>query len=484
MIRSARPVFLVLGMMIAAISLAMLAPFWLDAADGNVESARAFLICALTGTALGGAMSIATRGPAANLSARAGFILTAGSWAVLAVVAAIPLRMSGIGLDWTNALFEAMSGLTTTGATVLSGLDDMPRGILLWRAILQWIGGIGIIVTAMAVWPLLGVGGMQLFRLESSDNSEKILPRAAEIAAALSAIYFVLTLACAIAYAAVGLSTFDAIAHAMTTVATGGFSTRDASLGAFVDQGADMVALVFMLLASLPFVLYLLAVRGKPGPLFADPQVRGFFALVIAAVGILTAVLMITDVHGPEAAWRFAAFNAVSVITGTGYASTDFSVWGPATQSAFFVLMFAGGCAGSTTCSIKIFRYQIAWLAIRRYIVTLVHPNAIVPMQYGGKSVSDETVYSVLGFLFAFIAVFIISAAILGAIGLDPVTALSGAATTIGNVGPGLGPVIGPAGTFAALPDAAKWVMTANMLIGRLEVLTVLVFLTPRFWRN
>ncbi|MEE2565869.1 TrkH family potassium uptake protein [Hyphobacterium marinum] len=484
MIRSARPVFLVLGIMIAALSVAMLVPFWLDAADGNVDSARAFLICALTGTALGGALSLATRGEATNLSARAGFVLTGGSWAVLAVVAAIPLRFAGLELDWTNAFFEAMSGLTTTGATVLTGLDDMPRGVLMWRAILQWIGGIGIIVTAMAVWPLLGVGGMQLFRLESSDNSEKILPRAAEIAAALSVIYLVLTLACAICYGIVGLNTFDAIAHAMTTVATGGYSTRDASLGAFLNEGADLVALVFMLLSALPFVLYLLAARGKPGPLFADPQVRGFFALVIAAVAILTIVLMVTGVHGPEAAWRFAAFNAVSIITGTGYASTDFAVWGPATQAAFFVLMFAGGCAGSTTCSIKIFRYQIALLAIRRYILTLVHPHAIAPMNYGGKAVPDATVYSVLGFLFAFIAVFIISAAILGAMGLDTVTALSGAAATLGNVGPGLGHIIGPAGTFAPLPDAAKWVMTANMLIGRLEVLTVLVFLTPRFWRS
>tara|TARA_R110002073_G_scaffold319869_1_gene494717 strand:- start:371 stop:1825 length:1455 start_codon:yes stop_codon:yes gene_type:complete len=481
---STRPVILVMGIMIAAISVAMLAPFLVDAADGNVESARAFLICALTGSAVGGALFVATRGKATNLSARAGFVVTGGSWAVLAVVAAVPLHYAGVGLGWTDAFFESMSGLTTTGATVLTGLNDTPRGILLWRAILQWIGGVGIIVTAMAVWPMLGVGGMQLFRLESSDNSEKILPRAAEIATAISLIYLALTVACAIAYAAVGLNTFDAIAHAMTTIATGGYSTRDESLGAFLEEGADLVALVFMLLSAVPFVLYLLAVRGKPGPLFRDPQVRGFAALVVTAVAILTLVLMVTGVHGPESAWRFAAFNAVSIITGTGYASTDFALWGPATQAAFFVLMFAGGCAGSTTCSIKIFRYQIAWLAIRRYIMTLVHPHAIAPMTYGGKAVPDATVYSVLGFLFAFIAVFIVSAALLSAIGLDTVTALSGAAATIGNVGPGLGPIIGPAGTFQPLPDAAKWVMTANMLIGRLEVLTVLVFLTPRFWRS
>ena len=484
MSRSTRPVVLVLGIMIAAISVAMLAPFLMDAHDGNVQSARAFLICALTGSALGGAMFVATQGPATNLSSRAGFVVTGGAWAVLALVAAIPLRYADVGLDWTGALFESMSGLTTTGATVLTGLDDMPRGVLLWRAILQWIGGIGIIVTAMAVWPMLGVGGMQLFRMESSDTSEKMLPRAAEIATAISVIYLILTAGCAIAYGIVGLNSFDAIAHAMTTIATGGFSTRDASIGAFAEQGGDLVAAVFMILAALPFLLYLVAVRGKPGAIFRDPQVRGFLTLVAGAIIILTIVLSITNIYGLETAWRYAIVNTVSIITGTGYASDDFSLWGPAAQAAFFVFMFTGGCAGSTTCSIKIFRYQIALIAMRRYVVTLVHPNAISPMRYGGKTVPDSTVYSVLGFLFAFIAVFIISAALLSAIGLDTVTALSGAVATLGNVGPGLGPIIGPAGTFQPLPDAAKWVMTANMLIGRLEVLTVLVFLTPRFWRN
>lgn len=481
---SIRPVVFVFGTLIVVLSAAMIVPFLLDLHDGRRESARAFLSTGFIGIVAGSVMAMAARGDNSNLSVRAGFILTAGSWAVLALWAAIPIRYSGIGLDWTDAIFESMSGLTTTGATVITGLDTQPRGLLMWRAILQWIGGIGIIVTAMAVWPLLGVGGMQLFRLESSDNSEKILPRAAQIAAAIAALYLGLTVLCALCYSAVGLSAFDSIAHAMTTIATGGYSTRDASIGAFLDEGGDLVALVFMIVAALPFVAWLVALRGRPSALWNDPQVRGFLTLVVVSTVVLTVLLMVTGVHGNESSWRFAAVNTVSVITGTGYATADFNAWGPIAQASLFALMFAGGCAGSTTCSVKIFRYQIAILAIRRHLVSLVHPNAITPMRYGNQVVSQQTVYSVLGFLFAFILIFIVSAIILNAMGLDTVTALSGAATSLANVGPGLGPMIGPAGTFQPLPDPAKWVMTANMLIGRLEVITVLVFLTPRFWKG
>lgn len=481
---SVRPVVFVIGTLIVVLSAAMIVPFLLDLHDGRTESARAFLATGFVGIVAGSVMAMTSRGDNSNLSVRAGFILTAGSWAVLALWAAIPMRYSGIGLDWTDAIFESMSGLTTTGATVITGLDTQPRGLLMWRAILQWIGGIGIIVTAMAVWPLLGVGGMQLFRLESSDNSEKILPRAAQIAAAIAALYLGLTVLCALCYSAVGLSAFDSIAHAMTTIATGGYSTRDASIGAFLDEGGDLVALVFMIVAALPFVAWLVALRGRPSALWNDPQVRGFLTLVVVSTIVLTVLLMATGVHGNESSWRFAAVNTVSVITGTGYATADFNAWGPIAQASLFALMFAGGCAGSTTCSVKIFRYQIAILAIRRHLVSLVHPNAITPMRYGNQVVSQQTVYSVLGFLFAFILIFIVSAIILNAMGLDTVTALSGAATSLANVGPGLGPMIGPAGTFQPLPDPAKWVMTANMLIGRLEVITVLVFLTPRFWKG
>lgn len=481
---SVRSVFFILGIMVASLSIAMLVPGLIDLAAGEIQSASAFFWSAVIAGFGGLAVAMAVNSKDRQITTRSAFLVTAGSWIMMAIVAALPLRFGGHDLSWTDALFEAISGLTTTGSTVVSGLDGRPPGFLMWRAILQWIGGIGIIVTAMAIWPMLGVGGMQLFRLESSDNSEKVLPRAAEIAASISLIYLFLTLVCAFAYAATGMSGFDAIAHAMTTLATGGYSTRDGSLGDFMAGGSDIVAMIFMLMAALPFAAYLLLVRGRPGALWRDPQVQGFFLLVTVAILAMSVFVLTLDIFAPSLGIRQAAFNTISVITGTGYATTDYNLWGAPAQAAFFVLMFAGGCAGSTTCSVKIFRYQIALLAIRQHIVSLAFPRAITPLRYGGRPVSPETVYSVLGFVFAFVAVFTVSAAVLGAMGLDTLTALSGAATSLANVGPGLGDIIGPAGTFGPLPDPAKWVMSANMLIGRLEVLTVLILLTPRFWRS
>tara|TARA_R110000868_G_scaffold120773_5_gene320638 strand:+ start:4695 stop:6119 length:1425 start_codon:yes stop_codon:yes gene_type:complete len=472
-----------IGMMVAALSAMMLIPAMIDLADGERESARAFLLSSLLGIAFGSVLALATRGPVDTISQRGVFLLMVGAWLALSITGALPLRLAGQDMSWTDALFESVSGLTTTGSTVLTGLDFRPPGFLLWRAMLQWIGGIGIIVTAMAFWPMLGVGGMQLFLLETGDKSDKVLPKATQIAANISAIYAALTVACIIAYLISGMSLLDATAHAMATLSTGGFSTTDQSMGGFLHTGADMITLVFMIAAALPFTLLVLAMRGKPMAILKDAQSRGFLLVILVASAILTAVLMMTGVHGEDPAWRMASFNAVSVITGTGYATTDYGMWGPAAQAVFFVFMFIGGCAGSTSCSVKVFRYQIAGTAIRRYLANLVRPNAIFPMRYNGRPVADSALHSVLGFFFVFFAVYAISAALLSAIGLDLTTALSGAATSLANVGPGLGEIIGPAGTFQSLPDTAKWILTANMLIGRLEVLAVLVVLMPRFWR-
>ncbi|MCR9127878.1 MAG: TrkH family potassium uptake protein [Alphaproteobacteria bacterium] len=483
--QSARTVLFVLGVLLSALSAAMLAPAIVDLQD-DAEAAHAFFGSALIGMAVGGIMAFMGRGTDNSLNARSAIILTGGSWAMLSTAAAVPLMLAGLELSWTDALFETTSGITTTGATVLTGLQDMPAGVLLWRSILQWIGGVGIIVTAMAIWPLLGIGGMQLFRLESSDTSEKVLPRAGQIAGAVSLVYLALTFACFLSYLAADMAPFDAVNHAMTTVATGGFSTHDRSIGAFAEGGADLVALVFMILAALPFMLYVRAAGGRPDLLIIDPQSRAFLAVAFIAFAALTTWLL---VNAPETgsalpAWRLAAVNGVSVLTGTGYASADFWLWGGGAAAIFFVLMFIGGCAGSTTCSVKIFRYQIAASAMNAYIAQYARPHAVKPIRYRGKLVPDDTVRSVLGFFFLFFGTFAVSASLLAIIGLDTVTAVSGAATTLANVGPGLGDMIGPAGTFKELPDPAKWIMTANMLIGRLEIMTVLVMLAPGFWRR
>ncbi len=480
---SARTVLFVLGVLLATLSVAMFAPGIVDLQIGGA-AAYAFFGAGVVGAVVGLIMAMLGSGGDKTLSARGAIILTGGSWFMLALAAAVPLKLSGIDVSWTDALFEATSGITTTGATVLTGLQDLPPGILLWRSILQWIGGVGIIVTAMAIWPLLGIGGMQLFRLESSDASEKALPRAGQIAKAVGFVYLLLTGACAIAYMAAGMGAFDAINHAMTTVATGGFSTHDGSIGYFASGGADLVALLFMVLAGLPFILYVRAAGGRPDVLVSDPQARVF--LVVAFVAAMLLTLWLAGHPPPEdqtlPGWRMAAVNAVSILTGTGYASANYGLWGGAAVAMFFVLMFVGGCAGSTTCSVKVFRYQIAASAMKAYIAQYARPHAVVPIRYRGQVVPDDTVRSVLGFFFLFFATFAVSAALLAMIGLDTVTAISGAATTLANVGPGLGDIIGPAGTFQTLPDAAKWVMIATMLIGRLEIMVVLVMLAPGFW--
>ncbi|MCC5996853.1 MAG: TrkH family potassium uptake protein [Oceanicaulis sp.] len=486
MTQSARTVLFALGMMLSALSAGMLAPAMADLGHDG-ESAHAFFGSAMVGLAVGGIMALLGRSPEHRLTARSAILLTAGAWAVLAFAAALPLKLSGLEISWTDAIFETTSGLTTTGATVLTGLNELPRGILLWRSILQWIGGVGIIVTAMAIWPMLGIGGMQLFRLESSEKSEKVLPRAGEIAMAVIAIYLSLTFTCFLAYMSAGLGAFDAVNHAMTTIATGGFSTRDESLSAFSRTNADLVAAVFMVLAGLPFVLYVRAAQGRPDLLLTDPQARAFLLVIAVFAALLTLIISLSPQltgDGAPPAWRLALVNVISILTGTGYASADFWAWGGASAAIFFMVMFIGGCAGSTTCSVKIFRYQIAASALVSYIRRLTRPNAVAPVRYRGAALAPETVRSVFVFIFLFFATFAVSAVLLSFTGLDTVTAVSGAATTIANVGPGLGEIIGPGGTFAPLPDTAKWIMTVTMLIGRLEVLVVLVMLTPGFWRR
>lgn len=461
----------------------MLAPMLADLAAG-AQDWRAFATGAGVTMFTGGALALTCWGHGHRLTVRAAFLLVAAAWISMAAFAAIPFRISTLGVSLTDAFFESTSGLTTTGATVLTGLDAMPPGVLLWRAILQWIGGIGIIVTALAVLPLLKVGGMQIFRMESSDKSEKVLPRATQIAMLIGVIYLGLTIACMSAYIATGMSPFDAVAHAMTTIATGGFSTSDRSLGAFMEGGADIVATIFMIAGGLPFVLYMMALRGRPQAFLKDDQARGFIVTIAVLVGILTVYLWTVGIHHPAQGVRLAAFNTVSIMTGTGYATADYVLWGGFANAYFFCIMFIGGCAGSTACSIKIFRYQIAFLALRAYVMRMARPHVVARLRYNGRAVQDETIFSVLSFFFLFFVVFAALSIALSSLGLDLVTAVSGAATSVANVGPGLGGIIGPAGTFQPLPDQAKWLMAAGMFIGRLEVLTVLVLFAPGYWRG
>ena len=478
-----RPVLLLVGLLLATLALGMAVPAVVDLLAGNRDWEVFALSAGLT-LFVGVSLALATRTGGARLNVRQAFVMTTLAWLALTTFAALPFAFSDLGLSFTDAFFEAMSGITTTGSTVITGLDTAPPGILMWRALLQWLGGIGIIVMAIAVMPMLRVGGMQLFRMESSDQSDKAMPRAAQIATAITAIYVVLTVICAGAFWIAGMTGFEAFAHAMTTIATGGFSTSDASIGHFRSAAIDAIATTGMIVGGLPFILYLRTVQGHAGALFGDSQVRMFLAVTLAAVGLATGFLWLDNGLDFGSALRYGSFNVVSIITGTGYATTDFQAWGAFAMPLFFFIMFIGGCAGSTTCGIKVFRFQVLYAAALTQVRHLVQPNGVFIPYYNGRPIQDDVIVSVLSFFFVFGVCFALLALGLGMLGLDYVTAVSSAATAIANVGPALGPIVGPAGTFQPLPDAAKWLLSAGMLLGRLELFTVIVLFTRTFWRG
>ena len=478
-----RPVILVIGVFMAILGVSMLAPALVDFSLGNATW-PVFIGAAAVSITIGLGLWASARGTTSQLSARQAILMTVGSWASLAALGALPFYWSGVTASYTDAFFESMSGITTTGATVITGLDNLPTGILLWRAILQWLGGLGIIVMAVAVLPMLQIGGMQLFKAEAFETPEKILPRATQISGSLTLVYAVLSAVCALLYASAGMGIADAVMHAMTTVATGGFSSKNFSIGAFGSAQIEMIAIVFMILGSLPFILFVQLSGGRIRPLLRDAQVRAFALTVTALVLTLWFYLALTGQQPGLSGLRRAAFNLVSIMTGTGYASGDYESWGLFSTALFFIVMFIGGCAGSTACGIKIFRFQVLFQELRQQTARLIFPNGIFVKQFNGRPISEGVSSAVMSFFFLYLASFIVLAIALSLTGLDPLTAFSGAATAISNVGPGLGPVIGPTGNFSSLSDTAKWLLSAGMILGRLELFTVLVLLLPAFWRN
>lgn len=477
-----RPVGYVTGLLVAVLGAMMLFPFALDVIDGNGHW-PVFLESAIITVAFGGFVAVAcANGRGERLNIQQTFILTTGVWVGLPIFGAIPFWLGASQADVVDAFFEAMSGLTTTGSTVFTDLEDLPRGLLLWRAILQWIGGIGIIVVAMVFLPALRVGGMQIFRSEGFDTFGKILPRATEISSRISVIYFTLTGFCALAYVAAGMNAFDALAHAMTTIATGGFSTYDTSFAAF-PAAVEYVAIVFMILAALPFVRFVQLSAGSARPLFLDPQIRAFLAICVVIVAIMSMWQWNADLAGFEQGLRKSAFNSVSILTGTGYASADYMLWGTFPVVLLFFAGLIGGCAGSTSCSIKVFRYQLLFASIKAQIRRIHSPHGVFQPRYAGRTVSEDVLSSVMAFFVLFIVSLGVFAVLLGTTGLDFITSVSGAAAALANIGPGLGSEIGPAGNFSGLNHTAKWLLIAAMLIGRLELMAVYVLVTATFWR-
>ena len=471
------------GLLLVILSVSMTIPAIADAAEGGMVWPQ-FLISAAASLFVGMSLVLGSRSRQFAIGVKEAFVLTTLSWIVIAAFASLPILLSMPEIGISGAFFEAMSGLTTTGSTVIANLDETARGILLWRALLQWLGGIGIIVMAIAVLPLLGVGGMQLFRIEMSDHSKKLLPRAGPTAAWITMTYGALTLIWAAALWAAGMSPFEAICHAMTTIATGGFSTADGSIGAFNSSVIDWIIVTGMLVGSLPFLLYVQAVRGDPLALLRDSQVRYFLALCLISAVLMTAWIFFRLDAPVSTALRYAAFSTTSIVTGTGFTTTHFDNWGTFPVTLLFFLMFVGGCTGSTTGGIKIFRFQVLFNSIRTELSHFVRPHMISAPRFNGEPVPDPIIRAVRAFFFVFILSFACTALLLGLHGYDFVTSTSAAATAISNVGPGLGPLIGPANNYGPMENSAKWVLSAAMLLGRLELFTVLLLFLPRFWRT
>ncbi|RPE71054.1 trk system potassium uptake protein TrkH [Pacificibacter maritimus] len=478
-----RPVGYVIGFLVAALGLTMLIPMGVGLFADNGEWEVFFEAGVITFVA-GGAIALAcSNGVSDRLSIQQIFLLTTVIWIALPLFGGLPFMLGATEASLTDAFFEAMSGVTTTGATVFIGLDDLPPGILLWRSMLQWFGGVGIIVVAMVFLPELRVGGMQVFRSEAFDTDGKVLPRAAQIANRISSIYVVLTLMCYLSYILVGMPAFDALNHALTTISTGGFSTHDASFGVY--QGpAEYVAAVYMILASLPFVRYVQLLQGTAKPLWRDTQIHAYLAVIFTFVILFSIYRMVVNDDHLEHSLREGLFNVTSIISGTGYASVDYQLWGAFPAVAFFFIGLIGGCAGSTACSIKIFRYQLLIASVRAQIRNIHSPHGIFVPRYQGRAVSEDVLSSVMAFFSMFIVTLGVTAVLLAATGLDFVTAISGAVATLACIGPGLGEIIGPAGNYATINEPAKWILAIAMLVGRLEVMSVYALFTIRFWRG
>ncbi len=472
----------ILGIFLITLAVSMIIPMLTLLAFERTDDLQAFIWSSLITFSCGFALVAPGRPANTNLRPRDMYFLTTLSWVAVCCFAALPLMLTQ-HISYSDAFFETMSGITTTGATVLSGLDNLSPGLLMWRSLLHWLGGIGFIGMAIAILPLLRVGGMRLFQTESSDWSEKVMPRSHVAGRYLITIYAVFTLAAFVAFLLTGMSSFDAINHAMSTVATGGFSTSDASMGKF-GPSAHWVAVFFMLLGSLPFTLYVMTLRGNRTALFRDQQVRGFVVMLTVTSLLFSGWYWLNNEIPMLDALRVVTFSVVSVVTTTGFAVDDYTQWGGFAVMVFFYLTFVGGCSGSTSGGLKMFRFQVAYSLLRANFKQLIHPRAVIRQQYNGHNLDEEIVRSILTFSFFITMTIGVLALCLALLGLDPITALTGAATAVCNVGPGLGEIIGPAGNFSTLPDAAKWLLSIGMLLGRLEIITVLVLLTPAFWRH
>ncbi len=478
-----KTVFFLIGILLIVLGIFMLAPYSMQLMYH--ENSHSFVSSSFITIFIGVLFILSNLDKEFRLTLRQTFLFSTLAWVMVAIFGSLPFILSPKEFSFSEAFFESMSGITTTGATIITDLDNSPKSILLWRAIMQWLGGIGIVVMAITILPLLKVGGMQLFKMEGPDSTEKILPRTIEVATIIISTYLILTFICGFFYWLFGMSIFDSVSHAMTTIATGGFSTHNDSIGFFKNSNIEIIASIFIVLGSIPFISYLRFAQGNKKVFFQDVQIKGLIQLILISVLIMFIYLLFIGYESSILDQiRISSFNVISILSGTGYVTDDFGLWGKFSLIFFLFLMFVGGCAGSTACGIKIFRLQMLLIFLKNQIKKLIYPNSIIISKYNDQKISDTFINSVIVFIFSFLFIFFIIAMLLSISGLDFLTAISGAASAISNVGPGLGDIIGPNGNYKAIPDVSKWILSLGMLLGRLELFAVLVLFFPSFWRN
>lgn len=478
-----RPVANTIGKLVITLGASMVLPMLVDWWAGDPHW-KTFLESAMLTMLAGGLITLATGGASKALSMEQAFLLTASIWAVLPAAGAVPFIIGAPHASFTDAYFEAMSGLTTTGTTAFEGLDHLPKGTNLWRSFLNWAGGLGIIVVAMIFLPVMKVGGMQFFKSEGFDTLGKILPRAFDIARETTGVYIALTAVCMIVYILLGMNGFDALVLALSTCSTGGFSNYDASFGPFIGP-LEYAAAFFMILASIPFIRMVQLIRGSAQPMWRDVQIRAYLRWMFYAIAAIVAYrLLWLEATDPLSIIRETVFNVVSTFSGTGFVSTDLTGWGHFPLVVLIIVGLIGGCTGSTSCSVKVFRYLVLIQAVKTQLRRMQSPHRVFPLLYDGRPLEQEVVDSVMAFFTLFMLTFGLLIVGLAMTGLHPRTALTGAWTAIANVGVIWGPELTPSGAVTNLPPTAKWLMALGMYIGRLELLTVMVLFLPRFWRG
>ena len=477
-----KTVFFTLGILLIILGVAMIVPLAFQLIYKELDST--FVISGIITITFGVLFFLSNIDHLKSINTQQAFLLTALSWLSIAVFGSLPFFFSELNLSLTDSFFESMSGITTTGATILSDIDSSPKGILIWRAMLQWLGGIGVILMAITLMPIMNIGGMQLLKISSYDTTEKILPKSKQISLRLITVYLCLTLFCAIFYKIFGMNFFDSITHSMTTIATGGFSNYDQSIGYFNNPYIEIISILFILLGSIPFILYIKFISDDKKIIFKDEQVKLFFKLSLFSILILFFYLIIFNKDISQIHIRSVIFNVVSILTGTGYVTKEFDQWGNFPLIFFLILMFIGGCAGSTTCGIKVFRVHILYYFIRNQLLKIIYPRAIINLKYNNNKVEDKLIASIISFIYLYILIFFVLASLLTLTGLDFITSISGAASSLSNVGPGLGNEIGPNSNYSGIPDQSKWLLSFGMILGRLEIFAILIIFLPSFWRK